>query len=103
MENKVKDLIIKTLQSSADEYEIKELKTADENTKLYNGFGGYLDSLALVSLVEVIYRNNEEYIKIIGRNKEVINVGGEKVVPQEVENILMQIPYYTRLSCVWAE
>ncbi|MEE6620376.1 hypothetical protein VWN47_10540, partial [Campylobacter jejuni] len=37
--------------------------------------------------------NGEEYIKIIGRNKEVINVGGEKVLPQEVEGILMQIPF----------
>ncbi|MCR6587604.1 ANL family adenylate-forming protein [Campylobacter insulaenigrae] len=44
-------------------------------------------------LVEVIYKNNEEYIKIIGRNKEIINVGGEKVLPQEVECILMQIPF----------
>lgn len=44
-------------------------------------------------LVEVIHKNNEEYIKIIGRNKEVINVGGEKVLPQEVEGILMQIPF----------
>lgn len=44
-------------------------------------------------LVEVINENGEEYIKIIGRNKEVINVGGEKVLPQEVEGILMQIPF----------
>ncbi|SUX05513.1 ANL family adenylate-forming protein [Campylobacter lari] len=44
-------------------------------------------------LVEVINENGEEYIKIIGRNKEVINVGGEKVLPQEVEGILMQMPF----------
>lgn len=44
-------------------------------------------------LVEAINENGEEYIKIIGRNKEVINVGGEKVLPQEVEGILMQIPF----------
>lgn len=29
--------------------------------------------------------------KIIGRQSEIINVGGEKVFPQEVENIIMQI------------
>ncbi|EHS0799594.1 long-chain fatty acid--CoA ligase [Campylobacter lari] len=44
-------------------------------------------------LVEVINENGEEYIKIIGRNKEVINVGGEKVLPQEVEGVLMQISF----------
>ncbi|AJC90168.1 ANL family adenylate-forming protein [Campylobacter subantarcticus] len=44
-------------------------------------------------LVEVINENGEEYIKIIGRNKEIINVGGEKVLPQEVEGVLIQLPF----------
>ncbi|AJC93601.1 long-chain fatty acid--CoA ligase [Campylobacter volucris] len=44
-------------------------------------------------LVEVINENGEEYIKIVGRNKEIINVGGEKVLPQEVEGIIFQIPF----------
>ncbi|MFY4756023.1 hypothetical protein ACOTV8_08400 [Campylobacter jejuni] len=67
MKNKVKQLIIKTLQSSAEDYEIEELKKADENTKLYNGFGGCLDSLALVSLVaDLEDLLNEKF------NKEII-------------------------------
>lgn len=32
-----------------------------------------------------------EYIKILGRKSEIINVGGEKVYPQEVENIIQEI------------
>ncbi|WP_394909596.1 fatty acid--CoA ligase family protein [uncultured Helicobacter sp.] len=44
-------------------------------------------------LVEVIEVNGEEYLKILGRTKEVINVGGEKVLPNEVEGILLEIPY----------
>ena len=32
------------------------------------------------------------YIRIIGRNKEMINVGGEKVLPSEVESVLYQMP-----------
>jgi acyl-CoA synthetase (AMP-forming)/AMP-acid ligase II len=32
-----------------------------------------------------------EYLRIIGRKSEFINVGGEKVHPTEVENILLQI------------
>tara|TARA_B100002051_G_C16740057_1_gene643701 strand:+ start:1744 stop:3096 length:1353 start_codon:yes stop_codon:yes gene_type:complete len=31
------------------------------------------------------------YFKIIGRKNEVINVGGEKVLPSEVENVIMEI------------
>jgi long-chain acyl-CoA synthetase len=33
-----------------------------------------------------------EYFKILGRKSEMINVGGEKVFPQEVENIIREIP-----------
>ena len=34
-----------------------------------------------------------DYIKILGRKSELINVGGEKVYPQEIENILMELDY----------
>jgi acyl-CoA synthetase (AMP-forming)/AMP-acid ligase II len=40
-------------------------------------------------LVEV---TEDEYVKIIGRSKEIINVGGEKVLPQEVENAILELP-----------
>lgn len=40
-------------------------------------------------LVEV---NAEGCIKILGRSKEIINVGGEKVYPAEVESVLMTHP-----------
>jgi acyl-coenzyme A synthetase/AMP-(fatty) acid ligase len=31
-----------------------------------------------------------EYVRILGRQSELINVGGEKVYPQEVENVIQQ-------------
>tara|TARA_B100001094_G_C18182102_1_gene801541 strand:+ start:1244 stop:2602 length:1359 start_codon:yes stop_codon:yes gene_type:complete len=34
---------------------------------------------------------NGEYIKITGRKSEIINVGGEKVYPQEIENIILEV------------
>ncbi len=33
-----------------------------------------------------------DYYKILGRKSELINVGGEKVFPQEVENVILEIP-----------
>jgi long-chain acyl-CoA synthetase len=33
-----------------------------------------------------------EYVKILGRRSEIINVGGMKVFPVEVENVLLQMP-----------
>ena len=32
-----------------------------------------------------------EYIKTLGRKSEIINVGGEKVYPQEVENVIQEM------------
>ncbi|WP_369607821.1 ANL family adenylate-forming protein [Helicobacter trogontum] len=69
---------------------------------------GYLNSdnsvfdndgyFATGDLVEAKLINGEEYIKIIGRAKEVINVGGEKVIPQEIEGVLLEIPFIS--DCV---
>jgi acyl-CoA synthetase (AMP-forming)/AMP-acid ligase II len=39
-------------------------------------------------LVEI---TKDGYIKIIGRNKEIINVGGEKVLPTEIESIILEM------------
>ena len=32
-----------------------------------------------------------EYFRILGRKSELINVGGEKVFPQEVENVILEL------------
>ncbi len=40
---------------------------------------------------DLVETTEDGYIKIIGRNKEVINVGGEKVLPNEVESIILEI------------
>jgi len=40
-------------------------------------------------LVEEI---EDGYLKIIGRSKEVINVGGQKVLPAEVESVILSMP-----------
>ncbi len=41
---------------------------------------------------DLVETTEDGYIKIIGRNKEVINVGGEKVLPNEVESVVLEIP-----------
>jgi acyl-CoA synthetase (AMP-forming)/AMP-acid ligase II len=38
-----------------------------------------------------LVESDGEYIRILGRKSELINVGGEKVHPTEVENVLLQI------------
>lgn len=34
-----------------------------------------------------------DYVRILGRQSEIINVGGEKVYPGEVENVLLELPF----------
>lgn len=41
---------------------------------------------------DIVEQKDNGYLRIIGRNNEIINVGGLKVLPIEVENILMEIP-----------
>ncbi len=38
---------------------------------------------------DLVELDNEGFIKIIGRTKEIINVGGQKVLPSEVESVLL--------------
>lgn len=41
---------------------------------------------------DLVHVREDGYIKILGRKKEVINVGGEKVLPVEIENFLLRYP-----------
>ena len=41
---------------------------------------------------DLVETAEDGFIKIIGRNKEVINVGGEKVLPIEIESVILEIP-----------
>jgi len=41
---------------------------------------------------DVVEESENGYIKIIGRTQEMINVGGLKVLPTEVESVIIEIP-----------
>lgn len=40
---------------------------------------------------DLVNETEDGFIKIIGRNKELINVGGEKVLPNEVESVIFSM------------
>ena len=40
---------------------------------------------------DLVEELDDGYIKIVGRSKEVINVGGEKVLPNEVESVILEL------------
>lgn len=39
-----------------------------------------------------------EYVKILGRNSDIINVGGQKVFPSEVEEVILQLDWVIDVS-----
>jgi len=39
-----------------------------------------------------------DYMRILGRESQIINVGGEKVYPAEVENVILQVPEVAQVS-----
>ncbi|MBX6766696.1 MAG: AMP-binding protein, partial [Actinomadura rubrobrunea] len=39
-----------------------------------------------------VVETDGDYVRILGRRSEIINVGGEKVYPSEVENVLLDVP-----------
>lgn len=47
---------------------------------------------------DLVEEADDGFIKIIGRREDLINVGGEKVTPSEVERVLLEIPGI--LDCV---
>jgi acyl-coenzyme A synthetase/AMP-(fatty) acid ligase len=40
---------------------------------------------------DIVEENEDGYFRIVGRKNEIINVGGEKVFPGEVENAILQV------------
>lgn len=41
---------------------------------------------------DVVKKSKDGYISIVGRKKEIINVGGAKVFPSEIESLVLEIP-----------
>ncbi|MDC3254648.1 hypothetical protein OAU20_03550 [Nitrosopumilus sp.] len=41
---------------------------------------------------DIGYLDSDENLFLVGRNDDVINIGGEKVIPSEIEEIIKQMP-----------
>ena len=49
---------------------------------------------------DMVYLDAEGYVYMLGRADDMINVGGEKVSPVEVENIASEYPYIGECACI---
>lgn len=49
---------------------------------------------------DMVYTDEDGYVYMLGRADDIINVGGEKVSPVEVENIACEYPHINECACV---
>lgn len=52
---------------------------------------------------DLIYFDEDGFIYMVGRADDIINVGGKKVSPVEIENIAIEFPEVTDAGCIGAE
>ncbi|HTZ11657.1 MAG TPA: fatty acid--CoA ligase family protein [Candidatus Margulisiibacteriota bacterium] len=41
---------------------------------------------------DLVVKGKNGYLKVLGRSTDIINVGGQKVFPSEVENVILKVP-----------
>lgn len=51
---------------------------------------------------DMAYLDEDGYVYMLGRADDIINVGGEKVSPVEIENIAGEYPYIRECACIGA-
>lgn len=49
---------------------------------------------------DLVWRDEDNYFYILGRADNVINVGGEKVAPSEIENALFEVKEISGCACI---
>lgn len=52
---------------------------------------------------DMVYQDEDGFIHMLGRADDIINVGGEKVSPVEVENTAQQFPGVRECACIGVE
>lgn len=52
---------------------------------------------------DIVWKDKDGYFYILGRCDDIINTGGEKVAPQEIENIAMEIQGIDECACLGVE
>ncbi len=52
---------------------------------------------------DLVYTDEDGYVYMLGRADDIINVGGEKVSPVEVENLASEYPGFQECACIGIE
>jgi acyl-CoA synthetase (AMP-forming)/AMP-acid ligase II len=53
-----------------------------------------------IKLADLGYMDGDGFLYIVGRRDDVINTGGNKVAPYEIENLASQIPFVKECVCI---
>ena len=95
MRTKSKDKNSLAIKVGGEDYKIKIINNI-LHIKSRSNMVGYLnapqpfDKDGWINTEDRVLDEGNGYLRILGRESEIINVGGEKVYPQEIENILLK-------------
>ena len=93
----------------AEFYITEEGKVACKGATLMSGYIGDAELTASVMHDDTIFTSDlgkideEGMLSLIGREDDVINVGGFKVAPSEIEEIVLQLPSVADCICIAAQ
>lgn len=109
----VDGIALKTVDVNGNEIQSRDINTAGR--MLLQGsmvMAGYykLPEITAQTLVDgwlytndIVYTDKDGYVYMLGRIDDIINVGGEKVSPIEVENISQEFPQIRECACIGVE
>jgi acyl-CoA synthetase (AMP-forming)/AMP-acid ligase II len=94
--SKSSDSLYMKIEDSNQEYKIVENELwLRSKTQVLGYLNASMDSFTSdgwFKTGDLVEELEDGYLKIIGRSKEVINVGGQKVLPAEVESVILSMP-----------
>jgi acyl-coenzyme A synthetase/AMP-(fatty) acid ligase len=95
--SKSSDSLYMKIEDSNQEYKIVEnelwLRSKTQVLGYLNASMESFTSDGWFKTGDLVEELEDGYLKIIGRSKEVINVGGQKVLPAEVESVILSAPF----------
>tara|TARA_B100000767_G_scaffold225108_1_gene214380 strand:+ start:8750 stop:10108 length:1359 start_codon:yes stop_codon:yes gene_type:complete len=96
MKSKSSESTFMKFDDSGSDYKIIDgklfLKSNTQISGYLNASMESFDSEGWFDTGDLAEESDDGYIKIIGRSKEMINIGGEKVLPTEIESLLLEMP-----------
>jgi acyl-CoA synthetase (AMP-forming)/AMP-acid ligase II len=95
--SKAKDSLFFQIDDPLVEYKIVDNELWLKSPSIFTGYLDVSEDLksedGWLKTGDLVETDNEGFNKILGRKTDIINIGGEKVLPSEIESLLLEVPF----------